>query len=497
METTSPTPFNLLERANRWIRESIMIKLFSIGFLILILLIPSAWIGSIMEERQERAKQVIDEVASKWSDNQMISGPILVIPYRKQEIIDRGKDGTEVHEHIEKAFFLPEALTINGTVTPEILHRGIFDAVVYMSDLQIKSTFAKPDFKSLSIPEEMVVWNDAHMVLGITDVGGIADEDPVLTVGGKPLTAEPSNGIGVLVTNNTLSGAAADYYTESLSDDAGAAATDYARTSSGDVRSSAGIVMKLNWENPESFKGDFVAKLSLKGSKQLDFIPAGKTTTVTLGGTWNNPSFDGEFIPATREVTESGFNATWKVLHFNRPFSQQWTNQNQQLTGADFGVKLLIPVDQYQKSIRTSKYSVLIILLTFIALFLVEITQKIRIHPFQYILIGAALTIYYTLLLSFSEHVGYNIAYAMASLATVILISLYSTTFLKSTRLVVLFTLVLLVFYTFIFVIILQQDFSLLLGSVGLFLIISLLMYFSRKVKWYEEDTRVGNLKLE
>jgi inner membrane protein len=481
METTSPTPFNLLERANRWIRESIMIKLFSIGFLILILLIPSAWISSIMVERQERAEQVIDEVADKWSSNQMVSGPILVIPYRKQEIIDRGKDGTEVHEHIEKAFFLPEALDINGTVSPEILYRGIFEAVVYQADLQIRSTFAKPDFKSLSIPEEMIVWNDAQMVLGITDLGGIANENPVLTVGGKPLTAEPSNGIGVLVSNNKLPGASEDHYTETAS-------TDYARSSSGDIRSSAGIVMKLGWENPESFKGDVMVKLSLKGSKRLDFIPAGKTTTVTLGGTWNNPSFDGEFIPATREVTENGFNATWKVLHFNRPFSQQWTNQNQQLTGADFGVKLLVPVDQYQKSIRTSKYSVLIILLTFIALFLVEITQKIRIHPFQYILIGAALTIYYTLLLSLSEHIGYNIAYAVASLATVILISLYSTTFLKTTRLVVLFTLVLLIFYTFIFVIILQQDFSLLLGSVGLFLIISLLMYFSRKVKWYEES---------
>jgi inner membrane protein len=486
METTSPTPFNLLERVNRWIRESIMIKLFSIGFLILILLIPSAWISSIMVERQERAEKVIDEVADKWSSNQMISGPILVIPYRKQEIIDRGKDGTEVHEHIEKAFFLPEALNINGTVTPEILHRGIFDAVVYQSDLQIKSTFVKPDFKSLSIPEEMVIWNDAYMVLGITDLGGIADEDPVLTVGGKRLTAEPSNGIGVLVTNNTLPGAS-DHYTETSSDYTEAASADYVRSSSGEVRSSAGIVMKLGWENPESFKGDVAVKLSLKGSKRLDFIPAGKTTTVTLGGTWSNPSFDGEFIPATREVTDSGFNATWKVLHFNRPFSQQWTKENLQLSGADFGVKLLIPVDQYQKSIRTSKYSVLIILLTFIALFLVEITQKIRIHPFQYILIGAALIIYYTLLLSFSEHVGYNIAYVVASLATVILISLYSTTFLKNTRLVVLFTLVLLVFYTFIFVIILQQDFSLLLGSVGLFIIISLLMYFSRKVKWYED----------
>jgi inner membrane protein len=173
------------------------------------------------------------------------------------------------------------------------------------------------------------------------------------------------------------------------------------------------------------------------------------------------------------------------VLHFNRPFSQQWTNKNQSLSGWDFGVKLLVPVDQYQKSIRTSKYGILVILLTFISLLLVEITQKLRIHPFQYILIGAALTIYYTLLLSFSEHLGYNTAYLIASVATVVLISAYATTFLSNIRLVVLVSMLLVLFYSFIFVIILQQELSLLLGSVGLFIIIGMLMYFSRKVKWY------------
>lgn len=218
----------------------------------------------------------------------------------------------------------------------------------------------------------------------------------------------------------------------------------------------------------------------------MSFVPAGKTTTVKLTGPWASPSFDGVFLPENREVTEKGFSANWKILHFNRPFAQQWTGDNQ-LSGAEFGVKLLIPVDQYQKSIRTSKYGQLVIILTFVALFLVEITRKIRIHPFQYILIGVSLIIYYTLLISFSEQVGYNIAYWIASLATVALISFYSTSFLKSRGLVALFTSLLLVFYTFIFIIILQQDFSLLLGSIGLFLIVGSLMYFSRGVKWYHE----------
>jgi inner membrane protein len=230
-------------------------------------------------------------------------------------------------------------------------------------------------------------------------------------------------------------------------------------------------------------------KLKLKGSNRLRFNPTGKTTTVDLKGAWGNPSFDGEFLPEQREITNETFSAKWKVLHYNRPFAQQWTEEGVKLSGSEFGVKLIVPVDQYQKSIRTSKYGHLIIILTFVSLFLVEITKKIRIHPFQYILIAAALIIYYTLLLSFSEQLGYNIAYWIATVATVSLVSFYSFSFLKTKELVMLFTSVMTIFYSFIFVIVLQQDYSLLLGSLGLFLIIGALMYFARKVKWYQETS--------
>jgi len=474
MEIVPPAQLNIFERLNRWIQESIMVKLFSIGFLVLILLIPSAWIEDLMRERQYRSEQVIDEVADKWSGSQTVTGPILVVPFTKREIIDRGKDGKEIREHVEKAYFLPEVLGIDGTVQPEILHRGIFDAVVYESSLSIKSFFPKPDFKSLDIAEADVLWSGAHLIFGLTDLRGIS-ENPSLVVGEKTYTAEPSNNIGVLIHPSQKAvvneSETAPYYVQP----------------SPDVESGSGIIVKLGWENAENFSGKVAVKLNLKGSRKLDFVPVGKTTDVKLSGSWANPSFDGEFLPASREVTADGFSASWKVLHFNRPFSQQWTHDNMHLRGSDFGVRLLLPVDQYQKSIRTAKYGILVILLTFIALFLVEITQKVRIHPFQYILIGAALIIYYTLLLSFSEHLGYNLAYLISSVSTVILISLYSTSFMKSTKLVLLLTFLLLAFYTFIFVIILQQDFALLLGSIGLFIIIGFLMYFSRKVKWYQE----------
>ena len=475
METPSPAPLSLLERFNAWIQESIMIKLFSIGFLILVLLLPSAWIQELIVERQSRAGEAIREVSSKWSGAQTLTGPVLIIPYKKQDVIDRGKDGIEIRERIEKAFFLPDELSINGTVEPFIRNRGIFDVAVYKSKLGLTSTFSRPDFKKLSIAADQVLWNEAQLVFGLTDLRGISDTLS-LTIGGKEMVTEPSANIGVSVTSSQET-----QFNETYRD-------DYVSS----LVSSTGITAKLPWENADDFNGQVNLNMNLKGSRRLDFVPVGKTTTVLLNGSWKDPSFDGEMIPAERTLTEDSFSALWKILHFNRPFPQQWTNENPVLKGS--GVKLLIPVDQYQKSIRTSKYGILIILLTFIALLLVEITQKIRIHPFQYILIGVALIIYYTLLLSISEHTGYNIAYVIASLATVILISLYAATFLRERRLVLVFAALLVIFYTFIFVIILQQDFSLLIGSVGLFVIVGLVMYFSRGINWYGSE-RAGQTK--
>lgn len=476
METNQPpTQLNIFERLNNWIEESISVKLVSIGFLVLILLIPASWIQELIQERQLRADDVVQEVSSKWSGSQTISGPILVIPYKVQEKIDRGKDGIEIREYIQKYFFLPETLDINGKVAPEVLHRGMFDVAVYSSALDIKSTFTRPDFASLNISDNNVLWKDAYMIFSITDLRGISD-NLLFTVGNIEKTTEPSNNLGVSVKK--ISRMQSESYPYPVSDDVA-------------EFSSSGVIARLNWNSAEDFNGVTSIKLNLKGSQRLNFVPSGKTTVVGLSGAWNNPSFDGEFLPESREISETDFSAKWKVLHYNRPFSQQWNTSDEKLSGSDFGVKLLVPVDQYQKGTRTAKYGVLIIILTFVALFLVEITRKIRIHPFQYILIGVALIIYYTLLLSISEQTGYNIAYGISSTATVILIGLYSISFLNKS-LAALFTSLLVIFYTFIFVIILQQDFSLLLGSIGLFMIVGALMYFSRRIKWYGEATARG-----
>jgi inner membrane protein len=435
---------------------SITLKLLFVGLLTLVLLIPAVWIMALIEERQERAEGVVDEIAEKWSGRQTLGGPILVVPYTVSETVRSSAGDERTVQHTEYAYFLPEQLTITGKVEPEVLSRGIFDAVVYRSTLSTRATFKAPDFESLEISPDVVQWANTRFVVGIKDLGGIS-VPPVVSVGGTTLETEPIADI-------------------------------YGRDNVSVHNASPGIASKTGWLSAADFKPDVEFTLNLKGSQTLNFIPAGKATTVNLEGAWGDPSFDGRFLPETRTVNEADFSAQWNILHYNRPFPQQWTGNQKVLEGSEFGVNLLVPIDQYQKSMRTSKYAILIILLTFVSLFMVEIIRKIRIHPFQYALIGAALIIYYTLLLSISEHLGFNAAYWIATAATVLLVSWYARTFLNEASHTILFSLMLTVFYAFIFVIILQQDFSLLIGSIGLFLVIGLLMYFSRKITWYKES---------
>jgi len=463
METNTLSP---IDRFNNWIKESVMIKLMSIGFLILILLIPASWIESLINERQFRAEDVIREISNKWSSDQTLTGPVLVIPFTKYEKTKTWQKGIqieEISESVHQAYFLPEELSIDSKVAPQLLHRGIFDAVVYDSKINLKAKFGDLNFEKWNIPDQQIHWKEAKVVSGMTDLRGIS-ENPIVKSGDKVLVTEPSGDIGL--TKQT------DLNVQ--------------------IPTLKGIASIMNWTSRADIVNTFSMDLQLKGSERLYFVPAGKTTDVKVSGNWPSPSFDGQLLPARREVNEKDFTATWKVLSYNRPFAQQWIDNEQSLSGSEFGVNLLIPADQYQKSIRTAKYGVLVIILAFTALFLVEITAKIRIHPFQYILVGAALIIYYTLLLSFSEHIGYNAAYAVASIATVTLLALYSTTFLLKKSLSILFTLLMSVFYTFIFVIIQAEDFSLLIGSVGLFLIIAVIMYFSRKVRWYKDQVSQG-----
>ncbi|GGH23123.1 cell envelope integrity protein CreD [Mucilaginibacter phyllosphaerae] len=442
---------NPLKGIMDWFKESITVKLIFIGILILVLMIPSVLIGDLIRERSGRQDQIVNEVAGQWSGSQMVKGPVLIIPYRKiikSVDVDKKESFKEV---VENLYILPENLKIKANVIPEVLHRGMFETVVYNSSIHIAGNFAKTDAAGASLTPDQLMLDKARLEFSISDLKGLKN-NPVINAAGMQVAAAPSFNSKDVFNN--------------------------------------GLKADINLTGTKEGAFTFDYTLDLKGSQDLHFLHLGKTTDVEVSGKWGTPSFDGRYLPDTRQVDSGGFKANWRVLYYNRPYPQQWVNDNNLLTdekkeaNASFGVKLRLPVDQYQKITRTSKYAILIILLTFVSLFLTELIRKQRIHAFNYVLIGAAMIIYYTLLLSFSEQVGYNYAYLIASVFTVGLVSVFIASLLKNKGAAGLFALILSIIYTFIFVIIQLEDLALLIGSIALFVIIALLMYFSRKINW-------------
>lgn len=237
--------------------------------------------------------------------------------------------------------------------------------------------------------------------------------------------------------------------------------------------------------NEETNKFDFNLELHLNGIDDLSFLPIGKSTVVKVKSDWNNPSFSGAFLPVTREINEAGFSANWKVNHFNRSFPQNWEGNSENIFQSAFGVKFLIPVDEYQKTMRSSKYGLMIIVLTFLSFFMIELFGKRAIHPIQYLLIGLALVIFYSLLLAISEYLSFDLSYLIASLLVIVLITLYVKSVYKSLKISGIIFIALTTFYGFMYTILLLQDYSLLIGNIALFILLASVMFITRKLNWF------------
>ncbi len=420
-------------------RNAALLKAGTIALLVLLLLIPKFMIQDLIHEREYRHEDAIREMSSKWGAEQTLEGPIITVPYK---VYFRDTSGKLI-ENIQYAHFLPEVLNINGDLFPELRYRGIYEAVVYKSDLKVSGKFPKLDFEALNIPEKNVMYSDAFLAFGISDLKGI-EEQIDLAWNNKKYSFNPG-----IETNDVLS---------------------------------IGISTLINLKGD---KYNFSFDLNLNGSELIYFAPVGKVTNVHLASNWSNPSFDGSFLPDERKVNKDGFEADWKILHLNREYPQSWKGYRYKLNQSSFGVNLLQPVDTYRKSTRAIKYAIMFIALTFLVYFFIEVLNKIMVHPIQYILVGLALCLFYLLLISLSEHIGFNRAYLIASIANIALISFYSKAFLKNNPLTGLLSGILIILYAFIYVLMQLQDYSLLIGSIGLFLVLAVVMYFSRKIDWY------------
>jgi len=424
--------------------NSYSVKMVIVSGLAILLLIPSFLIMNIIDERIALSEKVKNELYAQWGGKQVVAGPVLNVPFVVQE---KSETNPGMTERKGIAHFLPETLKTDGSLAPEKRKRGIYEVVVYEGSLKLKGSFVQPDVSQLDIPNAQFNWDAAYFTMGISDMRGIKNL-PELVVNGQKCKVDP-----------------------------GVADTDLFQS---------GITVKANsidLNQPMNFEIELV----LNGSEDLSVEALGKTSEVSMKSSWAQPSFSGVFLPADRSVTASGFTANWQVTHLNRNFPQQWVDKKFNTHEAKLGIELLIPIDHYQKSMRSVKYAILFIALNFIIFIFIEMKSKTRIHPFQYSLVAFALLIFYALLTSIGEQTGFNMAYLISALAVTSLISWYAFTILKDLRMTIWVTLLQTGLYLFLFTILQLQDYALLAGSIGLFVILAIIMRVSQQIKWYAE----------
>ena len=431
-----------LQEVKNKMTNSISAKIIIISIIGLLMLIPAGMIQGLIKDRQQLRDEVVDEISDKWGMSQVITGPVLTIPYYEYV-----QDEDKLQKVTRFLYILPETLDIDGVVNSEIRYRGIYKVVVYNADTKINGNFTIPSAKDLKIEPENIDWSNAFITVGIPDMRGIQNEI-LINWEGEKFHVEP----GTRVTF---------------------------------IRSGISSDIAIN-ENKKDYHFQF--DLLLNGSRHLYFTPVGKITNVHLTSAWNNPGFTGSYLPDHRKVTKAGFDADWQVLHLNRNYPQVWKNKIYTLSTSSFGIDLLLPVDEYQKSYRSTKYAIMFIGLTFVIFLFVEIINKKRVHPVQYMLVSAALLIFYTLLLSLSEQIGFNLAYLISGIAIVGLISYYAFLVFRSVKLTVIVGSAITLLYVFLFTILQLQDYALLFGSIGLFLVLAIIMYLSRKIDWYQNE---------
>jgi inner membrane protein len=386
-------------------------------------------------------------VGREWGGSQTFGGPVLTIPFQHAW---RDQNGI-VHERVERLFMLPESLQIEGSVDPEFRRRGIFEVVVYTARLKMSGRFPRPDFASIRPSPATIDWSNATVDIGISDPRGIARRIEV-DLNGRKVVARPG------VTANGLF--------------------------------SAGVRAAAEGLSAESQPLSFALDLELKGTEKMLFVPSGDETTLRLGSRWPHPSFFG--APQESAIDANGFTATWRVPYFGRGFASRWTGEDMkpeqrhnQAAASLFGVTLIRPVNIYVQTERAVKYAALFVVLTFVIAFLWEVSGRALVHPVQYAFVGFAMCIFYLLLLSLSEHIGFDRAYAAAASATIGLVTWYWSWIVRGFAQGTLMGAALVTLYGFLFLLLRLEDYALLAGSVGLFVMLALLMFFTRRVNWY------------
>jgi inner membrane protein len=430
-------------------------KFFLIGGLVIVLLVPLFLVMALVSERMGRANEVQNEVSRYWGGPQSIAGPFLIVPYTvRQETLQGDKLIEQIVER--RAIFLPEELSIKGSSKAEVLHRSIFDVNVFTANATLEGRFLTPDISEVEPNTVAVRWKDAVLSLSMTGVAGLKEAALLEINGTDKIAFAPSPGLPQATTTGIhakLSGAAGE---------AQAADTP---------------------TKPFTFR----IPLTFTGSTSLMFAPAARETKVAITSDWPHPSFSGAFLPADRTVADTGFEAAWKVPHLARSVPNAWSDMGggfERLMPYQFGVDFYSPIDFYDLVSRAVKYGILFLGFTFMGVFVLELFSPRPLHAVQYLFVGMALIFFYVLLLSLSEHIGFDWAYAAAAVATGGMLSLFVGRALASARSGAMMMGLLLAVYGLLYLILLLEDYALLAGALLGFIALTTIMFATLNVNW-------------
>jgi inner membrane protein len=430
------------------LRHSQMLRLCLVGILALLLQIPILMISGLVTERQDRRDSAAKEVSSKWGSAQAITGPALVIPFIVHHLETSAAGEKTVRDEMKYTVFLPKRLGADGRIEAESRNRGIFSIPVYDVKLTMEGEFTRPDFAELGIDPSTVIWNRAYLALGISDVRAIREQSIVLW-NDKQFSFIPGSG--------------------------------------GFLDNEPGIHASVE-ADPTKSAFRFSFPVSLNGSQSFSLAPFAEQTVTHIISNSRNPNFQGNWLPSARTVTDTGFDATWRVSYLGRNYPQSWvsgTDVHKSIDTSRFGIELGESVDHYRMADRSVKYAGLYILLTFAAVWLIEVLSNVRVHPIQYLMLGAALCVFYLLELSLSEHIPFPAAYSIACTSIIGMTAIYSRVIFPDNRRGSVVAGCVTALYGYLFVVLTNEDNALLIGSIGLFVILAAIMYLTRRVDWY------------
>lgn len=438
------------------------LKFLMIILLMLLFLIPVELIKNLIHDRKSYQRDAVESITQPLGGQAGFEGIVVAVPYRQVRKETTAGGITRTETLIRYVLFAPQNYEVDFDVKPYFLTRGIFKVPVFNGKAHVRADFSGFDFSYFDIQESDVLWDEALVVLGLSNTKNVTSQPVVLLHG--------ADGPGGADGTTSGNGNAEKLELSPVKYDAISPFTTGIYYSISGADFSAGL--KTSCE------------IEFQGGEDIKIYPVGADNYFSMSSPWKSPSFTGGWLPAERNLDSNGFSAEWKIAGLSTVYPKSWLSETRFNPEAVY-VSFIIPVDSYKKTERSVKYALLFLLIPFLALLISEVFSGKKIHPVQYCLIGLADVIFYLLLLSVSEHIPFDASYFICAVSVCIATCFYATAIFKSLKWGALVTSVQLVSYIFLYGTLQAEDYALLIGSIGLFVVIVLLMFITRKIDWY------------